>query len=50
MNLNNTHGLEMIEMGEFGSFKPAFIKLLSVIELLLMIHASSSQPSPKLDT
>lgn len=50
MNLNQTHGLEMIEMGEFDSLKPTLIKLLSVTELLLIIDASSSHSSPKLDT
>lgn len=50
MDLNHTHGLEMIEMGEFDSLKPTLIKLLSVTELLLIIDASSSHSSPKLDT
>lgn len=41
----------MIEMGEFDSLKPTLIKLLSIIEVLLMIHASSSShSSPKVDT
>ena len=41
MNLNNTHGLEMTEMGEFDGFKPTLFKLLSALRF-----SSWSLPPP----